>query len=58
MKHILDASFKYTPASEQGPDYLKKKFDRIRREREAARREEESRKVVGNVQALPRKVAK
>lgn len=58
MKHILDSSFKYTPEREQGPGYLKKKFDRIRRERDAARREEESRRVVGNVQALTRKVSK
>lgn len=32
MKSCLSKDFKYTPAKEQGPDYLKNKFERIRKQ--------------------------
>jgi hypothetical protein len=35
MKSVLDKSFRYTPVKDQGPDYLKRKFDKIRREQKA-----------------------
>jgi hypothetical protein len=40
MKHCYDPSFKYVKAEEQGPDYLAKKFDRLRREQK--KREDEA----------------
>lgn len=36
MKHILDKGFKYTPSFDTD---IKKRFDRIKREREEARKE-------------------
>jgi hypothetical protein len=38
MKHILDRSFRYTPSHSTD---IRKTFDRLRREREAARRQAE-----------------
>jgi hypothetical protein len=35
MKHVYSKDFKYTRAKDQGPDYLKRKFDKIRREQKA-----------------------
>lgn len=32
MKSLLDKSFRYVPVRDQGPDYLKRKFDRLRAE--------------------------
>ena len=29
MKHIYSKDFKYTRAKDQGPDYLKRKFDKM-----------------------------
>jgi hypothetical protein len=40
MKSLLDGSFKYTPVKDQGPDYLKRKFDKIRREQQANLKEQ------------------
>lgn len=42
MKHIFDGSFKYTPVKDQGPDYLRKKFERIKKEQQAAKKETEA----------------
>jgi hypothetical protein len=41
MKSLLDGSFKYTPVRDQGPDYLRKKFEKIRREQQAVKKEQE-----------------
>lgn len=41
MKSLLDGSFKYTPVKDQGPDYLKRKFDKIRKEQQAVKKEQE-----------------
>lgn len=40
MKHCYDPAFKYVKASEQGPDYLAKKFERMKRERLAREKAE------------------
>jgi hypothetical protein len=43
MKGVLDKDFKYTPVDQQGPDYLARKFDKLRREQK--KREEEKQKA-------------
>jgi hypothetical protein len=48
MKSLLDRSFLYTPVSDQGPDYLRMKFARIRAEQKA----DEAARNGANVQAL------
>lgn len=60
MKHIFDPLFKYTPAKAQGPEYLKKKFERIRREQEAKRKQDEAneREVRAKVETLPARKSK
>lgn len=39
MSRILSKSFKYTPVSEQGPDYLRRKFARLIAEQKANAKE-------------------
>ena len=41
MSRILDKAFKYTPVSEQGPDYLRRKFARLIAEQKANAKEAE-----------------
>jgi hypothetical protein len=36
MRHVFDKAFKYTPAAATDANYLRAKFDRIRREQEKA----------------------
>jgi phage terminase Nu1 subunit (DNA packaging protein) len=55
LKHCYDPSFKYVKAEEQGPDYLAKKFERIRRERLA--REKAEREKVEREKAAQAKAA-
>ena len=42
MKHIYDKSFAYLPAKDQTVEMLREKFDRIRAEIEANRKEAEA----------------
>lgn len=39
MSRILQKSFRYTPVADQGPGYLQRKFDRLRREQQANAKE-------------------
>jgi hypothetical protein len=50
MKSVLDKSFRYTPVKDQGPDYLKRKFDKIRREQKA--------EAEAKVRQFPQRVSK
>lgn len=40
MKHVYDKDFTYTPVSAQGEGYLREKFERIRKEQEAVKKEQ------------------
>jgi hypothetical protein len=56
VKSLLDPTFKYTKAEEQGPDYLAKKFERMRREQKK-REEAEKQKADEEKPRMLRSVA-
>lgn len=52
MSRILDPKFRYVPAEHMGPDYLRKRFARIRRDQEKAKLQHKA-----TVQPMKRKAA-
>lgn len=42
MKHVYDKDFVYVPVKNQDSDYLKRKFAKIKKEQQAAKKETEA----------------